>query len=172
MLSGEGTPANVRVYPQPSGARDVDRAAACVSSQTSASRDDDATCVSPRPSGSRKVDPTSAHPDPPRGGVHEKGISLSASRRQGFRRKPRPFDLVKVERSLGEKADSPPSVEERHGVIIAGIGHPLRRMKNWLVYPQRGEITADLPATGLPATLLPRWKLPARSGVYNPSPSR
>ena len=83
LLPGEGTPAKVRVFPQPSGSRDVDRVAACVSPETSVSRDDDATCVSPRPSGSLEVDPTSAHL--PGGGVSEKGISLSASTHRGDR---------------------------------------------------------------------------------------
>ena len=55
LLPGEGTPAKVRVSPQPSGSRDFDCAAACASPQTSVSRDDDATCVSPRPSGSREA---------------------------------------------------------------------------------------------------------------------
>ena len=83
LLPGEGTPAKVCVSPQPSGPRDVDRAAACVSLQTSVSRDDDAACVSPQTIGSREVDPTSAHL--PRGGVPEKGISLSASTLRGDR---------------------------------------------------------------------------------------
>ena len=108
LLPRESTPAKVRVSPQPSGSRDVDRAAACVSPQTSVSRDDDATCVSPRPSQGRCA----------REGNFT--VRIDASRRQGFRRQPRSFDLATVERSLGEKAGSPPSVEEPHGVYSPG----------------------------------------------------
>ena len=116
----------------------------------------------------REVDPTSSHP--PRGGVPEKefpcphrgdrgsggtpahSISPRSNeawvRRQAHRRRSRsPTGRTGRGRSSSSENEGPDGVS-----------------------PER-EITSDLLATGLPASLLPRWKLPARSGVYNPPPS-